>query len=157
MSKTTLRKGKQDDKFSLAIREIQASNPDNKKCFDCEQRGPTYINTTIGVPGIKDQIVSQLAGCYVQNLRLKLLLDSSQGCPMKSNQLNHMYFWVAPEIGPGKCKALECLPYWWFWSLYCHLVYWCSGSGVAGGRGTMESDGDIGLLKSEGVGPSAKG
>ena len=50
MSKTTLRKGKQDDKFSLAIREIQASNPDNKKCFDCEQRGPTYINTTIGVP-----------------------------------------------------------------------------------------------------------
>lgn len=48
MSKTTLRKGKQDDKFSLAIREIQASQAANKKCFDCEQRGPTYINVTIG-------------------------------------------------------------------------------------------------------------
>lgn len=48
MSKTTLRKGKQDDKFSLAIRDIQAGNAANKKCFDCEQRGPTYINTTIG-------------------------------------------------------------------------------------------------------------
>jgi len=48
MSKTTLRKGKQDDKFSLAIRDIQASQAANKKCFDCEQRGPTYINTTIG-------------------------------------------------------------------------------------------------------------
>ena len=65
MSKTTLRKGKQDDKFSLAIREFQASQVSlnknqilstlpslfqaaNKKCFDCEQRGPTYINVTIG-------------------------------------------------------------------------------------------------------------
>lgn len=43
-----MRKGKQDDKFSLAIREIQAGNPANKKCFDCEQRGPTYVNMTIG-------------------------------------------------------------------------------------------------------------
>eukprot|EP00092_Neocalanus_flemingeri_P001936 GFUD01002067.1.p1 GENE.GFUD01002067.1~~GFUD01002067.1.p1 ORF type:complete len:886 (-),score=184.00 GFUD01002067.1:1005-3662(-) len=48
MSKTTMRKGKQDDKFSLAIREIQAQNPANKRCFDCEQRGPTYVNMTIG-------------------------------------------------------------------------------------------------------------
>jgi len=48
MSKTTMRKGKQDDKFSLAIREIQAQNAANKKCFDCEQRGPTYVNMTIG-------------------------------------------------------------------------------------------------------------
>lgn len=48
MSKTTLRKGRQDDKFSLAIRDIQAASAANKKCFDCEQRGPTYINTTIG-------------------------------------------------------------------------------------------------------------
>jgi len=48
MSKTTMRKGKQDDRFSLAIREIQAQSPENKKCFDCEQRGPTYVNMTIG-------------------------------------------------------------------------------------------------------------
>jgi len=48
MSKTTIRKGKQDDKFSLAIREIQSSMPENKKCFDCEQRGPTYVNITVG-------------------------------------------------------------------------------------------------------------
>jgi len=48
MSKTTVRKGKQDDKFSLAIREIQGSIIENKKCFDCEQRGPTYVNTTVG-------------------------------------------------------------------------------------------------------------
>jgi len=48
MSKTTVRKGKQDDKFSLAIREIQSSKAENKKCFDCDQRGPTYINMTVG-------------------------------------------------------------------------------------------------------------
>ncbi|XP_023323652.1 arf-GAP domain and FG repeat-containing protein 2 isoform X2 [Eurytemora carolleeae] len=48
MSKTTIRKGKQDDKFSLAMREVQSSVPENKKCFDCEQRGPTYVNTTVG-------------------------------------------------------------------------------------------------------------
>lgn len=48
MSKTTMRKGKQDDRFSLAIREIQAQSQENKKCFDCEQRGPTYVNMTIG-------------------------------------------------------------------------------------------------------------
>jgi len=48
MSKTTIRKGKQDDKFSLAIREVQGWSPENKKCFDCEQRGPTYVNITVG-------------------------------------------------------------------------------------------------------------
>ena len=37
-----------NDRFSLAIREIQAQNQANKKCFDCEQRGPTYVNMTIG-------------------------------------------------------------------------------------------------------------
>ena len=40
MSKiTNMRKVKQDDKFSLAIREIQSQHPANKKCFDCDQRG----------------------------------------------------------------------------------------------------------------------
>eukprot|EP00088_Acartia_fossae_P042640 TRINITY_DN4482_c0_g1_i8.p1 TRINITY_DN4482_c0_g1~~TRINITY_DN4482_c0_g1_i8.p1 ORF type:complete len:674 (-),score=200.84 TRINITY_DN4482_c0_g1_i8:415-2403(-) len=48
MAKTTGRKGKQDDKFSLAIREVQGWAPENKKCFDCDQRGPTYINITVG-------------------------------------------------------------------------------------------------------------
>ena len=49
MSKiTNIRKVKQDDKFSIAIRDIQSSNPANKKCFDCDQRGPTYLNMTIG-------------------------------------------------------------------------------------------------------------
>ena len=49
MSKiTNMRKVKQDDKFSLAVREIQNQHPANKKCFDCEQRGPTYLNMTIG-------------------------------------------------------------------------------------------------------------
>ena len=49
MSKiTNMRKVKQDDKFSLAVREIQSQHPANKKCFDCEQRGPTYLNMTIG-------------------------------------------------------------------------------------------------------------
>jgi len=43
-----MRKGKQDDKYSLAIRDIQAQDAANKKCFDCEQRGPTYVNMTIG-------------------------------------------------------------------------------------------------------------
>ena len=40
--------GKQDDKNSTAMREIQAQHPANKKCFDCDQRGPTYVNMTIG-------------------------------------------------------------------------------------------------------------
>lgn len=36
------------DKNSAAIREFQSSCPENKKCFDCDQRGPTYVNMTIG-------------------------------------------------------------------------------------------------------------
>ena len=49
MSKiTSIRKVKQDDKFSIAIRDIQSQHPANKKCFDCDQRGPTYVNMTIG-------------------------------------------------------------------------------------------------------------
>jgi len=43
-----MRKGKQDDKNSTAMREIQSQHPANKKCFDCDQRGPTYVNMTIG-------------------------------------------------------------------------------------------------------------
>ena len=30
------------------MREIQSQHPANKKCFDCDQRGPTYVNMTIG-------------------------------------------------------------------------------------------------------------
>ena len=40
--------GKQDDKNSTAMREIQSQHLANKKCFDCDQRGPTYVNMTIG-------------------------------------------------------------------------------------------------------------
>merc|ERR1719340_157288 len=37
-----------NEKNSAAIREFQASIAENKKCFDCEQRGPTYVNITVG-------------------------------------------------------------------------------------------------------------
>ena len=37
-----------NEKNSAAIREYQASIAENKKCFECEQRGPTYVNMTIG-------------------------------------------------------------------------------------------------------------
>lgn len=37
-----------NEKNSAAIREFQASIAENKKCFECEQRGPTYVNMTIG-------------------------------------------------------------------------------------------------------------
>ena len=30
------------------MREIQSQHLANKKCFDCDQRGPTYVNMTIG-------------------------------------------------------------------------------------------------------------
>ncbi len=40
-------KRKQDDKHLKLLREL-GSKPDNKKCFDCEQRGPTYVNMTVG-------------------------------------------------------------------------------------------------------------
>ena len=29
-------------------REVQGWTPENKKCFDCDQRGPTYVNITVG-------------------------------------------------------------------------------------------------------------
>ncbi|XP_038051008.1 arf-GAP domain and FG repeat-containing protein 1-like [Patiria miniata] len=40
-------KRKQDDKHLKILREL-GTKPDNKKCFDCEQRGPTYVNMTVG-------------------------------------------------------------------------------------------------------------
>lgn len=40
-------KKKQDDKQLTMLREIVALQ-NNKYCFDCHQRGPTYINMTIG-------------------------------------------------------------------------------------------------------------
>lgn len=38
---------KQDEKNLKLIRDL-ASLPHNKYCFDCNQRGPTYVNVTIG-------------------------------------------------------------------------------------------------------------
>ncbi|VVD00771.1 unnamed protein product [Leptidea sinapis] len=38
---------KQDDKNLEILRELISQNG-NKHCFDCNQRGPTYVNTTIG-------------------------------------------------------------------------------------------------------------
>lgn len=40
-------KKKQDEKNLKLLRDL-AALPHNKKCFDCGQRGPTYVNTTIG-------------------------------------------------------------------------------------------------------------
>ena len=40
-------KRKLDDKHLKMLREL-VSLPHNKHCFDCNQRGPTYINMTIG-------------------------------------------------------------------------------------------------------------
>ncbi|XP_052784115.1 arf-GAP domain and FG repeat-containing protein 1-like isoform X3 [Mya arenaria] len=40
-------KKKQDEKHLKNLREMVAL-PHNKQCFDCHQRGPTYINMTIG-------------------------------------------------------------------------------------------------------------
>jgi len=36
-----------EDKNIKILREI-GSLPYNKQCFDCLQRGPTYVNVTIG-------------------------------------------------------------------------------------------------------------
>jgi Arf-GAP domain and FG repeat-containing protein 1 len=40
-------KRKQDERNLKTLREI-VSQPGNKECFDCNQRGPTYVNMTIG-------------------------------------------------------------------------------------------------------------
>ncbi|XP_052217131.1 arf-GAP domain and FG repeat-containing protein 1-like isoform X1 [Dreissena polymorpha] len=40
-------KKKQDEKHLKSLREMVAL-PHNKQCFDCHQRGPTYVNMTIG-------------------------------------------------------------------------------------------------------------
>ncbi|XP_012281045.1 arf-GAP domain and FG repeat-containing protein 1 [Orussus abietinus] len=40
-------KRKQDEKNLKILREL-VSQPGNKECFDCGQRGPTYVNMTIG-------------------------------------------------------------------------------------------------------------
>ena len=38
---------KQDEKNLKTLRELGAQ-PQNKYCFDCNQRGPTYVDMTIG-------------------------------------------------------------------------------------------------------------
>jgi len=38
---------KQDEKNLKTLRDL-VSLQVNKQCFDCQQRGPTYVNTTIG-------------------------------------------------------------------------------------------------------------
>lgn len=38
---------KQDDKNLKILREL-VSLSGNKQCFDCNQKGPTYVNMTIG-------------------------------------------------------------------------------------------------------------
>ncbi|XP_036342010.1 arf-GAP domain and FG repeat-containing protein 1-like [Rhagoletis pomonella] len=39
---------KQDDKFLLVLRELVTYGGGNRQCFDCGQKGPTYVNMTIG-------------------------------------------------------------------------------------------------------------
>lgn len=38
---------RQEDKNLKILREL-VTQTHNKKCFDCGQRGPTYVNMTIG-------------------------------------------------------------------------------------------------------------
>uniref|UniRef100_M3XGQ5 Arf-GAP domain and FG repeat-containing protein 1 n=1 Tax=Latimeria chalumnae TaxID=7897 RepID=M3XGQ5_LATCH len=40
-------KRKQEEKHLKMLREM-TSLPPNRKCFDCDQRGPTYVNMTVG-------------------------------------------------------------------------------------------------------------
>ncbi|VDO98974.1 unnamed protein product [Soboliphyme baturini] len=40
-------KKKQDDKNFKILREL-AALPNNKQCFECHQRGPTYVDMTVG-------------------------------------------------------------------------------------------------------------
>jgi len=44
---STSTKKKQDEDHLKILREMVAL-PYNKHCFDCHQRGPTYLNMTIG-------------------------------------------------------------------------------------------------------------
>ncbi|XP_050426316.1 uncharacterized protein LOC126836739 isoform X2 [Adelges cooleyi] len=39
---------KKQDEHNLSVLREQLSLPANKYCFDCHQRGPTYVNVTIG-------------------------------------------------------------------------------------------------------------
>lgn len=39
---------KQDDKYLEALRELITLGGGNRQCFDCGQKGPTYVNMTIG-------------------------------------------------------------------------------------------------------------
>ncbi|KNC28715.1 hypothetical protein FF38_09407 [Lucilia cuprina] len=39
---------KQDDKYLEALRELITTGGGNRQCFDCGQKGPTYVNMTIG-------------------------------------------------------------------------------------------------------------
>lgn len=43
----TANRRKQDDKNLEILRELISLNG-NKYCLDCNQRGPTYVNTTLG-------------------------------------------------------------------------------------------------------------
>jgi Arf-GAP domain and FG repeat-containing protein 1 len=36
------------DRHVLHLRELQSGLAENKLCFDCGQRGPTYVNMTVG-------------------------------------------------------------------------------------------------------------
>ncbi|KAA0719063.1 Arf-GAP domain and FG repeat-containing protein 1 HIV-1 [Triplophysa tibetana] len=40
-------KRKQEEKHLKMLREMTSLTP-NRKCFDCDQRGPTYVNMTVG-------------------------------------------------------------------------------------------------------------
>jgi len=40
-------KRKQEEKHLKLLREM-TSLPPNRKCFDCDQRGPTYADMTVG-------------------------------------------------------------------------------------------------------------
>lgn len=39
---------KQDDKYLKQLRELVNTGAGNRQCFDCGQKGPTYVNMTIG-------------------------------------------------------------------------------------------------------------
>lgn len=39
---------KQDDKYLQVLRELVINGGGNRQCFDCGQKGPTYVNMTIG-------------------------------------------------------------------------------------------------------------